>query len=167
MKSSIEEKTNMRFLGVFGRVREKIRINLRNTRCPFSVRLEQCSSIVVVSHSIDKTIAAQTTLIYRLRDDGSGWAISMNPSISSNSNSNSNSNSEGDSSGDCYECHDVGFVLKSRYTLQTFKIKWQSMKRPHCSWPHYIKKKRTFAHATFSTKTTARGLQYKKKTCIY
>ena len=57
----------MRSLGVIGGVREKVRIFLRDTRCPLSVRLEQCSSIVVVSHGVDKKIVAQTTLIYRIR----------------------------------------------------------------------------------------------------
>ena len=59
----------MRCLGVIGRVREKIRIFLRNARCPFSVRLEQCSSIVVVSHGVEIRTIAQTTLIYRVRGD--------------------------------------------------------------------------------------------------
>lgn len=52
MKSRVDKRTNMRLLGVFGRVRETIRICCRNTRCPFSVGHEQCSNIGVVSHRV-------------------------------------------------------------------------------------------------------------------
>ena len=48
----VDKRTNMRLLGVFGRVRETIRICCRNTRCPFSVGHEQCSNIGVVSHRV-------------------------------------------------------------------------------------------------------------------
>ena len=77
-KSSVEEGTNMRCLGVSGWFREKIRICLKIC-CPFSVGLKQCLSIVVVNHSVVKDCVAKLDSYCRLgiqrddwRSEGSG-----------------------------------------------------------------------------------------------
>jgi hypothetical protein len=72
-ENPVAERTNMRCLRVSGRVREKIRIRLRDMRCPFSVGLEQCSSILVVSHSKRVTFLSVIIRSQKVRKRRLAW----------------------------------------------------------------------------------------------